>query len=148
MANSPDTSSLPGSSPKTPSWSDRYAVGIEIIDQQHQRLFRLIDQLAWGIDAGKSEKVLTSIFDELADYTRSHFATEERLMAESGFPGSAGHGEKHRELESSLADLVAKAQRGEPWVSLEAMNFLRLWLYHHIDDTDRRLADHLIAQKA
>jgi hemerythrin-like metal-binding protein len=127
----------------TSSWSDRYALGVEVIDQQHQRLFRLIDQLAWGIQQGNAEPALQSVFDELSDYTKTHFQTEEQLMAESGFPGGAGHREKHRGLEASLADLVAKASRGEPWVSLETMNFLRQWLYHHIDDTDRQLAVHL-----
>lgn len=124
-------------------WSDRYAVGVELIDQQHQKLFRLIDQLARGIQAGNSEATLQAVFDELAEYTRTHFETESRLMQESGYPDGARHGALHRELEASLGELIAKARRGEPWVSLETMNFLRQWLYHHIDDTDRHLADYL-----
>lgn len=129
-------------------WSDRYAVGVEIIDQQHQKLFRLIDELARGIQSGNSEAALQTVFDELADYTRTHFETENRLMRESGYPDSAKHGALHRELEASLADLVGKARRGEPWVSLETMNFLRQWLYHHIDDTDRQFADFLLRRPA
>jgi hemerythrin-like metal-binding protein len=121
-------------------WSDRYAVGVDIIDRQHQKLFRLIDQLARGIQAGNSDATLMAVFDELADYTKTHFETEARLMAGAEYPDSAAHGAQHRELEASLGELVAKARRGEPWVSLETMNFLRHWLYHHIDDTDRRLA--------
>jgi hemerythrin-like metal-binding protein len=124
-------------------WSDRYAVGVDIIDRQHQKLFRLIDQLARGIQAGNSDATLMTVFDELADYTKTHFETEARLMAGAEYPDSQDHLVRHRELEASLGELVDKAKRGEPWVSLETMNFLRHWLYHHIDDTDRQLAKFL-----
>lgn len=132
-----------GSTHFSMDWSDRYAVGVDIIDQQHRTLFRLIDELAKGIQSGNSEHALQKVFDELADYTRTHFETESRLMRESGYPDGARHGALHHELEASLSELIAKARRGEPWVSLETMNFLRQWLYHHIDDTDRHLADYL-----
>ena len=135
-----DSTAHDTSKPFAMDWSDRYAVGVEIIDRQHQKLFRLIDQLARGIQAGNSDATLMAVFDELADYTKTHFETEQRLMAAAAYPESPAHVAQHRELEGSLADLVEKARRGEPWVSLETMNFLRHWLYHHIDDTDRQLA--------
>ena len=124
-------------------WSDRYAVGVEVIDRQHETLFRLIDNLAKGIQSGNPESTLQSVFDELHDYARVHFETEHCLMDQHAFGEAAGHKAKHRELEGSLNELVERAKVGKPWVSLETMNFLRQWLYHHIDDTDRRLAEHL-----
>lgn len=124
-------------------WSDRYAVGVEVIDRQHETLFRLIDNLAKGIQSGNPESTLQSVFDELNDYVRVHFETEHRLMAEHDFDDAPMHQAKHRELEQSLNELIERAKAGKPWVSLETMNFLRQWLYHHIDDTDRRFAEHL-----
>lgn len=124
-------------------WSDRYAVGVEVIDRQHETLFRLIDSLATGIQSGNPESTLQSVFDELHDYARVHFETEHRLMAEHEFAEAPAHKARHRELEQSLNELVERAKAGKPWVSLETMNFLRQWLYHHIDDTDRRFAEHL-----
>ena len=124
-------------------WSDRYALGVELIDSQHKTLFRLIDQLAKGIQEGNSEQVLMNILSQLSEYTLTHFDTENRLMIESGYPDAVEHGTRHAELVKSLNALVAQAQRGEPWVSLQTMNFLRQWLYHHIDDTDRHLGVYL-----
>ena len=127
-------------------WSDRFAVGIDIIDQQHQVLFRLIDQLAKAIQNETSEAELQSIFSKLHEYTLTHFATEEQLMVQHGYPADKDHLENHRALEQSLSQLSSRAQGGEPLVSLQAMNFLRQWLYHHIDDVDRQLAEFLKAR--
>jgi hemerythrin len=128
------------------NWSDRYAVGVEVIDRQHEVLFRLIDTLAKGIQSGNPESTLQAVFDELTEYVRVHFETEHRLMVEYDFPEEPAHEAKHRELQQSLNDLIERTNAGQPWVSLETMNFLRQWLYHHIDDTDRRLAEHLASR--
>jgi hemerythrin-like metal-binding protein len=127
-------------------WSDRFALGIELIDQQHKVLFRLIDQLARAIQDETSEAELQTIFAELHDYTRTHFATEERLMAQYAYPADQDHHASHRALEHTLEQLVERAKSGEPLVSIQTMNFLRLWLYNHIDGTDRQFADFLKAK--
>lgn len=127
-------------------WSDRFALGVDIIDQQHQVLFRLIDQLAKAIQNDNPDEELQAIFSKLHDYTLTHFATEELLMAEHGYVGDLDHHENHRALEHALEQLVERAKKGEPLVSLQAMNFLRQWLYHHIDDVDRQLAKFLKEQ--
>lgn len=130
----------------TMDWSDRYALGIDLIDQQHQVLFRLIDQLAKAIQGDMPDAELQSVFARLNEYTLTHFAAEEQLMALHGYPGDKEHLENHRALEHSLGQLSLRARDGEPLVSLQAMNFLRQWLYHHIDDVDRQFADFLKAK--
>lgn len=127
-------------------WSDRFALGIDLIDQQHQVLFRLIDQLARAIQDEISEAELQTIFAELHKYTLTHFATEERLMAQYAYPADQDHRGNHQTLENSLEQLVERANNGEPLVSIQTMNFLRLWLYNHIDGTDRQFADFLKAK--
>lgn len=124
-------------------WSDRFALGIDLMDQQHQVLFRLIDQLAKAIQEGNPDQELKLIFTQLSDYTLTHFAAEEALMAKHGYPADQDHIENHRTLVYSLSDLVLKAKEGEPLVPLKAMNFLRQWLYQHIDGTDRQFAEFL-----
>ena len=129
--------------PFSMDWSDRFALGIELIDQQHQVLFRLIDQLAKAIQNETSESDLRAIFDKLREYTLTHFAAEEHLMRQHAYPADKEHHENHRALEHSLLQLEVRAKNGEPLVSLQAMNFLRQWLYHHIDDVDRQFANYL-----
>lgn len=138
--------SPPAGTPFSMDWSDRFALGIDLIDQQHQVLFRLIDQLAKAIQDDNSEAELSSIFSKLHEYTLTHFAAEEHLMARYGYPAEQAHQENHRGLENTLAQLIQRAMGGEALVSLQTMNFLRQWLYHHIDDVDRQFADFLKAR--
>lgn len=121
-------------------WSDRYALGIELIDSQHKVLFRLIDQLAKAIQANDSTVGLQEVFDKLKEYTLTHFAAEEHLMEQHGYHASREHHANHLALEQSLAHLAARAEEGEPLLSLQTMNFLRQWLYQHIDHVDREFA--------
>lgn len=124
-------------------WSDRYALGIELIDSQHKVLFRLIDQLAKAIQANDGTSGLQEVFDKLKEYTLTHFAAEEHLMEQHGYHASREHHANHLALEQSLAHLAARAAEGEPLLSLQTMNFLRQWLYQHIDHVDRAFADFL-----
>lgn len=144
-SNQYDDNSRTGGEEFSVDWSDRYALGVDLIDQQHQTLFRLIDQLAKAIQEGHSEDGVQMVFGKLAEYTLTHFAAEEHLMDQYGYPGRDEHHENHQVLEHSLAQLMAKAADGEPLVSLQTMNFLRQWLYHHIDHVDREFAEFLKA---
>lgn len=141
-STAPDSAGAPFSM----DWSDRFTLGVEQIDQQHQVLFRLIDQLAKAIQTDTSDDELKLVFDRLYEYTKTHFAMEEALMVQHHYPADAEHHKNHRSLEDSLAKLVARAETGEPLASLQTMNFLRQWLYHHIDDIDRQFAEFLIAK--
>lgn len=132
--------------PFSMDWSDRFVLGIDLIDQQHQVLFRLIDQLAKAIQDEDSPDELQQVFDKLKEYTLTHFAAEEHLMAQHAYRGDREHQENHHALAHSLAQLVERAKTGQPLVSLETMNFLRQWLYHHIDDVDRQFAEFLKAK--
>lgn len=142
QSSSPNNSAT-ADAPFTMDWSDRYVLGIDLIDQQHQVLFRLVDQLAKAIQSDSPDAELHTVFAKLNEYTLTHFAAEEQLMAQHGYQGGKEHQENHRALEHALGQLMLKARDGEPLVSLQTMNFLRQWLYHHIDDVDRQFADFL-----
>jgi hemerythrin-like metal-binding protein len=60
-------------------WNDKYETGIEIIDQQHQQLIGLLNQLINHLAQQASFNKLNSIFDELKNYTLYHFQTEEAV---------------------------------------------------------------------
>jgi len=48
------------------------------------------------------------IIDEIIAYTRLHFATEERLMAQSGYGDVEFHKDKHRQLMQDALHLKGK----------------------------------------
>jgi len=125
------------------TWSPEYSVGNGLIDAEHQKLFDLADRLHSAMCRGGGQTVLRGLFNELAQYTRTHFAHEEELMARYDYPRLETHAEIHRQLIARLAKLESDLGAGKLTVTMETMQFLRDWLEHHIGKTDRLLAQHV-----
>jgi hemerythrin-like metal-binding protein len=57
-------------------WQSQYETGNFQIDDQHQTLFKLINNLADAISQNYSQQILKSLLDELIDDTAHHFKVE------------------------------------------------------------------------
>ncbi|NMG64407.1 bacteriohemerythrin [Azoarcus indigens] len=119
-------------------WSDAYHVGIGDIDEQHEELVALLNRLNAAIHERQGSKAVRRTLDELVNYTREHFAIEERLMRESGYPEYEEHRSYHEALIDQIHALQAKLDKGETSITFELLHFLRVWLIRHICDVDQR----------
>jgi hemerythrin-like metal-binding protein len=124
-------------------WNDIYSVGVSSMDQEHQRLIGIINNLNNAMHSGRGKEVIGSILDEMVDYTRTHFSHEERLMRESGFPGFDEHKRVHEDLTGQVMEAQSKYRSGKA-LSQELMGFLIKWLVNHIQGMDKRYGVHLI----
>jgi len=124
-------------------WNDALSVGYRPIDADHLRLVELVNELHDNLLAGSSMTLIEAGFQRLVRHTASHFRHEEQLMAESGFSDSVNHTLVHRQLETQIADLLARLAAGEPVFTLELVEFLRNWLLNHILTLDKKLGEHL-----
>lgn len=129
-------------------WNDQYRLNHPVIDGQHKRLFQLAGELHGAMLAGKGSKVLERTLDELINYTKAHFASEERLMQQSGYPGYAEHKIQHDRLTARVVDFQKTFQDQKATATIELMQFLKDWLTHHIGEVDRKVADHLSRRAA
>ncbi|MGA3028569.1 MAG: bacteriohemerythrin [Bryobacteraceae bacterium] len=125
------------------TWSPEYSVGNDLIDAEHRTLFEMADRLHGAMLSGGGKNVLRSLFVQLADYTRTHFAHEEALMAKHAYPQLPAHAEIHRQLIAKLSKLQDDLNGGKLTVTMDTMQFLRDWLQHHIGKTDRLVASHV-----
>ncbi|MBI4667173.1 MAG: bacteriohemerythrin [Nitrospinae bacterium] len=119
-------------------WEEKYSVDVKEFDDQHKRLFDIINELHAAMKAGQSVEGLNVILGELLEYTQSHFKEEETKMSSRGYPDFQRHKGEHEKL---IADAVAFATRfkeGHVSVGVELMNFLVDWLQNHIMQTDKR----------
>jgi hemerythrin-like metal-binding protein len=120
-------------------WSDRYAVGVAVIDGQHREMLDLVNRLFAGLQAGGDRDELIETLRELVRATEHNFATEERLMQEQGL-ALGDHKEEHARLLEAIRrfdlplDASGLASTGR---------FLREWLLGHIDENDRPFAEQL-----
>ena len=117
-------------------WEENYSVGNSKLDQQHQRLFRLGNEIQ---DANIKEA--KKYIMELYKHTREHFKFEENHMKEIGFPDVKQHREMHDGLIARLNDIVEKDfGTDESFRRFKA--FLYDWLINHILNQDRKYFDY------
>ena len=62
------------------SWSDKFSIGVGMIDEQHKNLFRLVNDMHDYINSGSAKDKISSALDALINYTEYHFKEEEDYM--------------------------------------------------------------------
>lgn len=116
-------------------WTDELEIGIKVIDGQHRRIVDYINDLDTYQKTEDREGV-SRVFQDLVDYTYSHFAFEEALMEEAGYDALAIHQSTHQAFCGRVDALKQRFVDGED-VAGDLTELLRTWLISHImsDDT-------------
>jgi len=128
-------------------WNQKMAVGVALLDLDHQKLVKMINDLYDAMKEGHSKESLGKILDSLVDYTKVHFAHEERFFAQTHYADLAAHKKEHDDLTRQVLEVQAKYRSGATGtLSLEVMNFLKNWLVNHIQGSDKKYGPHLNSQ--
>ena len=121
----------------TLQWGPSWFTGHNKIDADHKMLVQYVNDLNQAMLSGHGKDALRSIIGKLVDYTKDHFAREEKIWQEGGLTSLT----EHRKIHSDLVEQVTKFQRdfdrGDISVTTEIMSFLREWLTEHIFKTDK-----------
>ncbi|MEE7547591.1 bacteriohemerythrin [Xanthomonas sp. Kuri4-1] len=120
-------------------WQDDLNTGIEVIDHQHMRIVEMINQLQ-AAQKSMQRLAVGEVIDELVDYTMSHFAFEEELMEEAGYPFCHAHKRVHEIFGKRVGEYRLRFQAGED-VADELRNMLARWLFNHIRGDDKAYAE-------
>lgn len=120
-------------------------VGIAEIDGQHRRLLELGKELAEAKAAGKSPDELNRLRGGLVDQTLLHFATEEKLFAEYGYPEAAAHAAEHKRIALQLRQIHARMVGGADVPDEEVMKFQQEWVRDHIQGFDKKFGQWAVA---
>ncbi|MFC6722743.1 bacteriohemerythrin [Halobacteriaceae bacterium SHR40] len=115
---------------------ERYSTQIERFDDQHRRLFELLNDLHVAMERGKSDEKVGGILRELEEYTEYHFGDEEEFMQDCGYAMDCAdcfynHRDMHEEFASKVSELREKHENGE-YITMEVLLFARDWLDSHI----------------
>jgi hemerythrin len=119
------------------TWSDKFSVGVQSIDDQHAVLFDALNALHSAMTKGHGRIMAGELLRDLVIHTGSHFAAEEALLDSAKYPGLAEHHQKHRILMRQMGGYIERFERGEITLNLHLLNFLRDWLTIHIQTEDR-----------
>jgi len=124
-------------------WDDSYSVHIKKIDEQHQILVRLVNELHDAMAKGAARNVLNEVLNSLVSYTVIHFKLEEELFEQYKYADAEKHSAEHAKLTKQVKDFQEKFQQGKSSITYELMNFLSDWLINHILGSDKKYATYL-----
>lgn len=120
------------------TWTTDFETGIDIIDQQHQRLFEYFAEIEEAI-AAKSYDRINLVVRGLIDYAISHNTFEESLMEKAGYPMLDAHRGLHDTFRERAGNYALRLDQGDDpiRVAREVRVDIGLWLINHIKREDQ-----------
>jgi hemerythrin len=95
---------------------------------------------------GAAKDVMGKILDELVNYTKTHFAQEEKYFDQFKYPEVEKHKNEHTILTTKAVALQTEFKSGKTALSIQTMNFLKDWLTNHIMVSDKAYSSFLIGK--
>ncbi len=124
-------------------WSEEYLIGDARIDQQHQNIVKLINELIEErITAVDSRKFQTLVM-ELVDYAYSHLTYEEKLLSKIKYPQYDEHKLLHEDYIEQFSDFALETLTFESGTPERMLNFLIGWWNNHILIEDMKYRPYL-----
>jgi len=121
-------------------WTKELSVKVKEIDDQHKNLINLINR-AHALSEKKSPKEdLNSLLDEVIEFTRIHFSTEEKYFEKFDYPGKEEHEEEHIKLIQKVLKFKTKQEKGQD-ITHDLLEFLKDWLKDHLMKMDMKYVD-------
>ncbi len=124
-------------------WNETYSVRVQQCDDQHKKLFEIINQLGDAMRVGKGHEVISKIVSQLINYTRTHFLQEEALMEKAQYPDLPAHQQLHRKLVADVEKFQRELDEGVRPNTVAVLAFLKEWLTQHIQKVDKAYSQHL-----
>jgi hemerythrin-like metal-binding protein len=127
-------------------WDIKYETGVDVIDDDHRHLFKLINDFYDSFVAGSSEEESNALMDELIGYTTFHFKREEQLMKNANYPFFENHKKEHRHLVESVNSFKKRIKDSPSDSTTDLLNFLSNWLINHVIGADMLIVPYLVAK--
>jgi len=127
-------------------WNDSYSVSVSQCDEQHKKLFAILNELFDAMRVGKGREAAGAILEKLVGYAQTHFRTEEELFRRTKYPDKAAHEAQHRKFEEQVGKLKQATDLNNSANTIALMEFLKNWLADHIQKVDRQYGPHLNAK--
>lgn len=123
-------------------WKESYRIGIDLIDRQHEELFRATDTLVRAIEANADKQTFRQTITFLKDYTVRHFHDEEAYQASIHYSGMEDHKKAHRKFTGIILDYERRLVESDFDIRIvkDLAGTLTTWLIYHVADADQRIA--------
>lgn len=128
-------------------WTPNLSVGVELIDEQHKMCFVKAEQLFEACKNKQGKEYIGELLNFLEDYTKKHFADEEKYMLSIDYPGYAEQKKEHTDFIVQLAKLRSdyETSGGNFLVIINANQLVLDWLTKHISNMDKKIGEYVRA---
>ncbi len=126
-------------------WDKKLETGNATIDSQHKELVNAVNQLLDACAVGKGRAQIKETSDFLLDYTKRHFADEEKLQTQSKYPDYINHKKNHSDFVKAVNEIVEQLNKDGATIVLvgKINNTIASWLINHILEEDVKVAAHI-----
>lgn len=125
-------------------WKDEFNLGIKIIDEEHEKLFRIINRLfTLKKDGKKSRRICQEGIKYFKAHALKHFEDEEKYMELIGYEEIQMHKRLHRDFREHSLPALEKELLREDYSPSAVEHFLAVcagWLIGHTLTEDRAIA--------
>lgn len=133
-------------------WKDKYKIGVDLIDEQHQELFQRVSDFLQSVqsDGNWDEKLKTvkETMDFMQNYVVEHFADEEVYQQEINYPEYREHKAIHDRFKTMVNSYGERFEL-EGYTQDLLQEFggkLMTWLIMHVAATDQKLGAYVREQ--
>lgn len=126
-------------------WKDKYKIGVETIDEQHQELFRRVEDFiktfrGEGSWDDRLEKVKETL-DFMSAYVVTHFDDEEAYQKTISYPKYEEHLQLHGRFKAEVGKYVDKfnSEGFDEELVQEFGGKLMTWLIYHVAGADQEI---------
>ena len=116
-------------------WNNQYNIGVDIIDKEHQRLFKIINKLlAFGEEDKKGKWACLEGIKYFKEHAIKHFEDEEKYMASINYKELEIHRRIHREFRENTLPALEEELKIKDYSADAVDHFLGVctgWLIGH-----------------
>lgn len=130
-------------------WRSQYCIGVDEIDEAHQRLFSIVRRLIKNLNTGdyeRNKKTCLEAVKYLKKYTVEHFAQEEAYQIKIGYGGYENHKRIHTDMREITLPALEKQMTESDFSKKSVEHFAGVcaaWLTSHIMHEDQAIAGKL-----
>lgn len=126
----------------TSTWNASLAIGIPLIDMQHQQLLEQMDALVDALKSKKDPKQIHNLLSFLTMYVNNHFGYEEQCMHIKQCPVAGQNKSAHEYFIAKLGLIKEQLNRQQSTdlLAQQVSNDLLNWFVSHIKGIDVRLS--------
>ena len=120
------------------TWNQAFSVGVRAMDDQHCILMDAINELGQALLGGSGREKISELLDQLIEFMRMHFWSEEQFMEQAGFAELGHHRAEHHRMLAEMLQAAHRLQYGEGLELRPMLSKLHDEFLTHIEVIDRQ----------